>query len=195
MPEAPQRVIADQRAKVDYAALDKEYGQEHAPPKAAFQAERMTSADEAYAEMKTFLGSLSSSDKIAIVGAALMAMSTFLPWKMTAAEGEVLGIVCLGAIATAAAIGCVAAIYVRAKNLRPQMNPIIPWLAQLGSISIAIVWCLVFIKISWDGTMTQSIDGNIQMAASKPDTGVFIGLATGLIGLAGTLMGLKDQRL
>ncbi len=68
-------------------------------------------------------------------------------------------------------------------------------LGQLGSISIAIVWCLVFVKISWDGTMTASVDGNVQMMASKPDAGVFIAIGSGLISLAGTLAGLKDQRL
>ena len=155
----------------------------------------MTGADEAYEEAKQFLAALASSDKLAIVGAGLVIISTFLPWKLTATEGEVLGIVSLGAISTAAAIGCIAAIYVRVKNVWPRLNPIVPWLAQLASTSIAIAWCFIFVKISWDGTMVASVDGNVQMAASKPDAGVYIGLVSGLISLAGTLAGLKDQRL
>ncbi len=195
MPDAPQRVIAEKRAKVDYAALDKEYGQDHLPAAPAFKAERMTGADEAYEEAKQFLGALASSDKLAMVGAALLIMASFLPWKITAADGEVLGLVSTGLISTIAAIASIASIYVRVKNLRPQLNPIVPWMGQLGSISIAIVWCLVFVKISWDGTMTASVDGNVQMMASKPDAGVFIAIGAGLISLAGTLAGLKDQRL
>lgn len=193
MPEAPGRQISAPRGKVDYAALAQEYGDPAVAPKATFKPERMTSPDEAFDEFRQFFGGLSLSDKLTMVGAFLVVISTFLPWKTTAAEGEVLGVLCLGGVATALGIAAIAAVRVRVSGLASGRNPVLPWVGQLGAVSAALVWCLVFIRISWDGTLARAVDGNIQVATSKPDAGVYIALVSAIVAVAGTLGGLRDH--
>lgn len=197
MPEAPVREVrAEPAAKRDYAALAQEYAQEppSGPAKPAFQVQKMTSAEEAYAEARSFMGNLASGDKIAMVGLALVILVSFFPWKVMAREGEVLGLLSLGAIGTAGAALAACALYARVQRLLPNVNPAVPWVAQLGAICFTILWCLVYIKISWDGTLLPSIDGNIRVPASKPDIGVYSALVSAILALGGTLMGLRDQQ-
>lgn len=194
MPEAPMRVIKQESQKRDYAALAKEYSQEPVAPREQFQVQKMTSADEAYAEAKDFMGNLASSDKLALVGIGLVILVSFFPWKTLATEGEVLGLLSLGVLGTFGAVVAGGALYARVQRKLPNLNPVIPWFVQLGAICFVILWCLIFIKISWDGTMVPSIDGNIEVPVSKPDVGVYSALMSAILALGGTLMGLKDQQ-
>lgn len=195
MPEAPPRQLrAEPAPKRDFEALAKEYGQEPVAPREAFQVQKMTSAEEAYAEAKDFMGNLASSDKLALVGIGLVILVSFFPWKVMATEGEVLGLLSLGVLATCGAALAGGALYARVQRLLPNINPVIPWFAQLGAICFVILWCLIYIKISWDGTMVPSIDGNVEAPISKPDVGVYAALMSSLLALGGTLMGLKEQQ-
>ena len=85
------------------------------------------------------------------------------------------------------------AIVVRVRRFMPNLNPITPWLAQLGVCCFCIVWCLVFMKLSYDGRMARALVGNVEMKISTPSFGVFIALVCSIGGLGGTLMGLKDK--
>jgi len=194
MPEAPGRVIREERKALDYKALAQEYGQEPGARREEFRVQKMTSAEEAYAEAAGFMGRLNSSDKLTMVGIALVVLVSFFPWKNTAAEGEVLGLMSLGILGTVGALLAGASVYARVQRLLPNLNPVIPWFVQLGAICFLILWCLIFIKISWNGTLVPAIDGNLQQPISKPDVGVYSALMSALLALGGTLMGLKEQQ-
>ncbi len=193
MPEAPVRTIREESKQRDYQALAKEFVQEGGPKREEFKVQKMTSADEAYSEAAQFMGRLGSSDKLAAVGIALVVLVSFFPWKTTAAEGEVLGLMSLGILGLVGALVAGGALYARVQRLLPNLNPVIPWFVQLGAICFVIVWCLIFIKLSWDGTLVQSLDGNVQQPISKPDVGVYSALMSALLALGGTLIGLKEQ--
>ncbi|MDQ3263570.1 MAG: hypothetical protein M3Y59_07925, partial [Myxococcota bacterium] len=194
MPEAPVRVIKEARAQVDYQALAQEYVQEGGPKREEFKVQKMTSAGEAYSEAAQFMGRLGSADKLAAVGIALVVLVSFFPWKTTAAEGEVLGLMSLGILGLVGALVAGGALYARVQRLLPNLNPVIPWFVQVGAVCFVILWCLIFIKLSWDGTLVPSLDGNVQQPISKPDVGVYSALMSALLALGGTLMGLKEQQ-
>ena len=67
-------------------------------------------------------------------------------------------------------------------------------LIQLCTCCFTILWCLVYMKISWDGTQVHSIEGNTLRPISIPSVGVFLGLLSGVLSLGGTLLGLKDNQ-
>ncbi|MBX5482887.1 MAG: hypothetical protein IRZ16_13755 [Myxococcaceae bacterium] len=145
------------------------------------------------AEAKIFVRDLPTSDKLAFIGAAIAVLVSFLPWKETFSEGEVLGFVSLGFAAFVSNLATLGAIVVRVRKAMPRLHPVIPWLVQLGMICFGIVWCLIFIKISTDDRMTAALIGNQMVPASKPSFGVYLALLMEMVALAGTLMGLKEK--
>jgi hypothetical protein len=144
-------------------------------------------------DFRDFMGVLGRSDKFAFVGAATILVSAFLPWKETAAEGDILGLMSLGLLAVLAAIGIIGAIAVRVRRLMPHLNVLIPWLVQLGLSIFSVLWCIVFMKISYDATEVPSPMGNATIMNSSPSFGAFLGLMGALTSLAGTLLGLKEK--
>lgn len=144
-------------------------------------------------DAKTFVRELRTSDKLAFIGAAITVLLCFLPWKETAQEGEVLGFVSLGFAAFLANLVAMGAIVIRTRNAMPRLHPVAPWLLQLGSICFGIVWSLIFIKISTDGQPVAATIGNEMVPLSRASFGVYMGLMTQLVALAGTLMGLKEK--
>ncbi|MHB8877629.1 MAG: hypothetical protein ACYC8T_28390, partial [Myxococcaceae bacterium] len=136
---------------------------------------------------------LPSSDKLAFTGAALNILFAFFPWKETVVDGEVLGLMSLGFPVFAVSIICIMAIVVRVRRIMPKLNPLVPWLLQLTAVCFCIVWCLIFVKLSWDSRLAKSPVGNFDMYISKPSFGVFISVITSLLALGGTLMGLKEK--
>lgn len=154
---------------------------------------RLVSPEEMLADLKNFLLELGQSDKLAFLGALATVLLSFIPWKSTAADGDVLGLVSLGVFVLIAAVGSMAAVAVRVRKVMPQLNPIIPWLVQLGTSVFAIVWCLVFIRLAWNGQQVPADIGNEMVPLSSPSAGVFLALLASLVSLAGTLMGLKEK--
>lgn len=147
--------------------------------------------DEAMDDARLFLGGLGTGDKLALTGGGLMALCSFLPWKDTAADGEVIGLQSSGVVATLLMVTAIGVLIARArKSLR--LGPALAWLIQLGSAGAAVAWCLVYIKVSTDLTPAHSVDGNMMVAASKPALGAYIGVVAGLIGAAGSLLGMKE---
>jgi len=150
------------------------------------------SPEETMDDAKLFLGGLTTADKLTLIGGGLSLLCSFFPWKETAAEGEVIGLQSLGIVATGLMALAMAAVVGRGRRSF-HINPAAMWLVQLACSGGTIVWCLVFIKLSWDPTEAHSVDGNMLMATSKPAMGVYLGAAGGIIAAAGTLMGLKDS--
>jgi hypothetical protein len=147
------------------------------------------SPEEAMDDARLFVGGLNTGDKLALFGGALCLLCSFFPWKETAAEGDVIGLQSLGVVATGLAALAMLAVVGR---VRRSVNRAAAWLVQLGCAGAIIVWGLVFIKLSWDPTQAPSLDGNMLVPVSKPSLGVYLGIVSGIITDAGTMLGLKD---
>ncbi len=154
---------------------------------------QIVAPEQVIEDFRDFMGVLGRSDKFAFVGAATILVSAFLPWKETAAEGDILGLMSLGLLAVLAAIGIIGSIAVRVRRLMPNLNVLVPWLVQLGLSIFSVLWCIVFMKISYDATEVPSPMGNATIMNSSPSFGAFLGLMGALTSLAGTLLGLKEK--
>ncbi|AKJ02654.1 Hypothetical protein AA314_04280 [Archangium gephyra] len=154
---------------------------------------QIVAPEQVIEDFRDLMSVLGRSDKIAFGGGVTILISAFLPWKETAADGEILGLMSLGLLAVLAAIGIVGAITVRVRRLMPHLNVLIPWVAQLGLSVFCILWCIVFMKLSYDATEVPSPMGNATIMNSTPSFGVFLGLLGALTSLAGSLMGLKEK--
>ncbi len=155
---------------------------------------KAVSADEALEDFSQFVRSLSTGDKLAFIGAAMAILTAFLPWRETAADGEVIGLMSSGigaVLLNGAAIFTIAA---RTRRLMPHIGVPVWWLGQLAAVALALVWCLVFMKLNWDGRQVPSSIGNELMAISKPALGVFLALMFEVVSLAGTVLGLKEKQ-
>lgn len=144
-------------------------------------------------DFREFVGVLGLSDKVAFAGAALVVLSAFIPWKETAEEGEILGLMSLGLVAVLSASGLMGTIALRVRRWMPRLNVLIPWLLQLGLSIFTILWCIIFMKLSSDTTEVPSPMGNAMIFNSAPTYGVYLGLLGALGSLAGTLLGLKEK--
>lgn len=155
--------------------------------------QRIVSPEEMLADLKHFVLELGPSDKLAFLGAFASVLLSFIPWKSTAADGDILGLVSMGVLVLAASGITMAAVAVRTRKVTPQLNPVVPWLVQLGSAVLAILWCFVFISLSWDGQLVPADIGNEMVHRSQPAAGAYLAVLTSLASLIGTLMGLKEK--
>jgi hypothetical protein len=158
----------------------------------AFVVDRSLDPNDAMAETRRYLAELPLADKLALFGAGTLLFATFLPWKETVEEGDVLGVLSSGVLVTVLAALAVAGIFVRTKKISTTLNPLLPWIAQLGCTGFAGLWCLVYMKVAWDPTLAQSKIGNFEMWVSKPVFGLFLALLAAIVSIVGTIFGLKD---
>lgn len=194
MPEAPARPAqkqdkADWRSQVSQADWDEMQQKD----REVFVPDKAMDPDDVFGEARGFFGSLSTADKLAFFGTGAMLLSTFFPWKETVQDGEVLGLLSAGIVVTLLAGLALAAMVLRVKKAFT-VNPILPWILQLGCTGFACLWCLVYVKMSWDSTLVRSPIGNFDMWASKPSFGVIFAFLSGAVGGLGTLAGLKDMQ-
>jgi hypothetical protein len=190
MPEAPPREAPRVHERVDYSAFEDD---SPPSPREAAKIEKMTPPDEVFEEIKGMISTMPRADRLALAGCALIVLASFFPWRDTAKDGEILGLMSSGIIATLAAIAAGAAVIARTRRSFPHVNPMLPWLVQLGSVCFAIVWCLMFMRASWDARLVTAHAGNLQQAVSKPAIGVVVALLAGIVGLSGTLMGVRSS--
>ncbi|HZI11103.1 MAG TPA: hypothetical protein VE153_12005 [Myxococcus sp.] len=148
---------------------------------------------ELMAEAREFMGLLSSADKLAFWGAVTVILSCFLPWKSTAAEEDVLGLMSLGFGAFLLAFGIIACIGMRVRGGAKGFNPVVPWMGQLVTSFLCLVWCVIFIKVSSDTTRVPTPIGNAEMMNSSPSIGVFIAVLGALAALGGSILGLRNK--
>lgn len=149
--------------------------------------------EELLSDAREFVGELSRSDKIAFGGACLIAVSCFLPWKETAAEGEILGLMSMGVGALLGAVVIISAIFVRVRRTMPKLNPLVPWMVQLSVAFFCIIYSVVFMRVALDSNEVPSAIGNQMIMNSSPSFGVFLGLLGALVALVGSLLGLKER--
>lgn len=154
---------------------------------------QMVAPDQALNDFKSFVTDLPLGDKLAFIGAAMFILTCFLPWKETAAEGEILGLMSLGIVGFLVMIAVISALVIRVRRVMPQLHPLVPWLVQLGGAAFSILWCLIYIGISTDLRKTQALVGNFEQSVSAPAFGVWLAILCGGVTVAGTLMGLKSK--
>lgn len=157
-----------------------------------FVADKAINADDAMLKAKLYLWELPLADKLALGGTALLLLSTFLPWKETVEDGDVLGVFSSGVLVTLLAAGALAGIFIRTLKTMPSLNPLLPWAAQLGCVGLSGIWALLYVKLAWDSTLVQSTIGNEKVWASKPVFGLFLAIMAAIVSIVGTIFGLKD---
>lgn len=157
-----------------------------------FVADKTLNADDAMVKAKQYLWALPLADKIALGGTSVLLLATFLPWKETVQEGDVLGVFSSGVLVTLLAAGALAGIFVRTLKTMPSLNPLLPWAAQLGCVGLSGIWALLYMKLAWDSTLVQSTIGNERVWASKPVFGLFLAIMAAIVSIVGTIFGLKD---
>ncbi len=166
-----------------------------APPKARASGETsgIVAPEEIIADTRAFVGELSRSDKITFASSCIIIISCFLPWKETAKDGEILGLMSAGVGALLGAALVIGTIFVRKRGTLPKVNPAALWMTQLGVSFFCILYAVVFIKAAFDTTKVQSQLGNEMMWNSSPSFGVFLGLLGALGALVGSVMGLRER--
>jgi hypothetical protein len=149
--------------------------------------------EELLQDTRELLGLLAGGDKVAFWGAAAVVLSCFLPWKETAADGDILGLMSLGLGAFILAILVMTAVGLRVKGSLQRVNPVVPWMGQLLCSFVCLVWCVVFIKVASDATRVPAEFGGGEVMNSSPSLGVFLAVLGSLASLGGTLLGLKGK--
>ncbi len=194
MPDAPGRRIRtppEQRAPVeDWHEAPRprvDPAMMQAPPS------QVLDPEEAMADARNFMVSLTFSDKLAFWGAIATLFACFLPWKETVEDGESIGLLSLGALVFAANVGLLGAIVIRTRKVMPKLHALVPWLLQFGAASFSIVWCLVLIKLAVNTQKARALYGNEEVWMSKPGAGVILAVLTSIVALGGTLMGLREK--
>jgi uncharacterized Zn finger protein (UPF0148 family) len=144
-------------------------------------------------DAREFISDLTRSDKIALAGASTVILSCFLPWKETAMDGDVLGLMSAGIGALFLALLIIGTLVIRVRRSMPKLHPLIPWMTQLIGSVVCVLYTLILLRLSVDSTEVPSTIGNQMIMNSSPSLGVFIGLLGGLGAVAGSLMGLKER--
>lgn len=157
-----------------------------------FVADKTLDANEAMVETRQYLFSLSMADKLALFGTSVLLIATFLPWRETVSEGEVLGVFSSGALVAVLAGIALGGILVRTRKTMPDLNPLYPWMAQLGAVGVSGVWCLIYMMMAWDPTHARSPIGNYEVWVSKPAFGLILALLAAITSIVGTIFGLKE---
>lgn len=157
-----------------------------------FVADKTMDANDAMLQTRRYLLELSMADKLALFGTSVLLLATFLPWRETVAEGDVLGVFSSGVIVTVLSALALGGIIVRTRKTMPDLNPLLPWMAQLGCVGASGVWCLIYMMLSWDPTLARSPIGNYEVWVSKPAFGLILALLAGITSIVGTIFGLKE---
>jgi hypothetical protein len=154
---------------------------------------KIVAPEEILSDARAFVGELTRSDKIAFGGACLVILSCFMPWKETAVDGDVLGLMSSGVGALLGEAIVIGAIFVRVRRTLPKFNPLVPWATQVGMAFFTLLYTVVFIKSAFDATVVPSAIGNRLIMNSSPSFGVFLGLLGTIAGLTGSVMGLRER--
>jgi hypothetical protein len=154
---------------------------------------KIVAPEEIITGTRDFIRELTKADKITFAGAALVGLSCFVPWKETAADGEVLGLMSSGIGALLGAGLIIGAIFARVRRTLPKINPSAIWMTQLGASFLSVLYTVVFIKTAFDSTQVPSHFGNQMTWNSSPSFGVFLGLLGAIGALLGSVMGLKER--
>jgi hypothetical protein len=149
--------------------------------------------EEVISDARAFISDLGRSDKIAFAGCVTIILSCFIPWRETATDGEILGLMSMGVGALLGAALIIGAIAIRVRRTMPKLNPLLPWVMQLGLSLFCIIYTVIAIQLSFDSTQVPAAEGNAMVRNSSPSFGAFLSLLGGLGALAGSLLGMKER--
>ncbi|HET9452411.1 MAG TPA: hypothetical protein VFO83_16090 [Aggregicoccus sp.] len=147
---------------------------------------------ELFARARAFARERTRSDRVALGGLGLLLLSCFLPWKQTAQEGDVIGLMSLGVPCFASALLCLGALYARVRAALPRLPAHGAWLLQLAAALFGVFWCAVYLRLASDSSTVPSALGSYAVVRSAPAFGLFLALLGGLAALGGTLLALRD---
>ncbi len=167
-------------------------GAGNAPPPQGFQPDKGIDADDFISSLRMFVDALNAGDKLAFFGCVATIISCFFPWKETVMDGDVLGLGGPGLVTFLMACLTLVALTLRV-NKSLKVNELLLWAAQLGTLSMGIIWALVSIKQSWDPTLARAVEGNQEVWVSKPSFGVILAVLAGALTGLGTVLGLKGK--
>jgi hypothetical protein len=154
---------------------------------------KIVAPEELISDAREFVGALSRPDKFAFAGACVMAFSCFLPWKETAADGDVLGLMSAGIGALLGAMMIITAIFIRVRRTLPKINPLAPWGMQVGTSFLLVLYVVIFIKAAFNSTQVPSSIGNEMIMNSSPSFGAFLALLGAIGALTGSVMGMRER--
>lgn len=192
MPEAPSRVERKEQSDWRSQVSQEDWDEMQQKDREKFVADKGLDPDDVFNDARGFFALLSTPDKLAFFGTGAMLLATFFPWKETVTDGEVLGLLSAGIVVTLLSSLALVAMVLRVKKSF-SVNPLLPWIVQLAATGFGALWCLVYVKTSWDSTLVRSPIGNFDMWASKPSFGVIFAFMAGVVGGLGTLVGLKEM--
>jgi hypothetical protein len=154
---------------------------------------QIVAPEQFIADTRAFVGELGRSDKLSFAGACAVIISCFLPWKETAADGDVLGLMSMGVGSLLCSALVISAIFIRVRRSMPTLNPLVPWMTQVGVAFFCIIYTVVFIKVSFDSTEVTAAIGNTLIRRSTPSMGAFIGLLGSIAAMVGSVMGMRER--
>lgn len=157
-----------------------------------FQPDKAIDADDFIGGLRHFVDTLSSGDKLSFFGCVATIISCFFPWKETVVDGDVLGLAGPGLVTFLMACLTLVALTVRV-NKSLKVNELLLWAAQLGTLSLGVIWALVSIVQSWNPTLARAVEGNQEVWVSKPSFGVILAVLAGALTGVGTVLGLKGK--
>ncbi|MBF5045534.1 hypothetical protein FGE12_24210 [Aggregicoccus sp. 17bor-14] len=152
----------------------------------------ITDPAELFAQARAFVLERTRSDRLALGGLGLLLFSCFMPWRETAEDGDILGLMSLGALAFAGALLALGALYARVRAAHPRLGAHGAWLLQLGTSAFCVFWCVVCLRLASDSTSLPSASGSYAIVRSTPSFGLFLALLGALGALGGALLALRD---
>jgi hypothetical protein len=165
-----------------------------AVPRAHGAPARPLDPDDALLVVKEFLRSLSAADRVTVPATSMMFLACFFPWRETAGEGAVLGLMSLGVVVFLLSLGALALVVLRSRHTGQRRDPFLLWLLQLGAVGAALLVCVIYAVSSVDVTAVPGRPGTEAAWASRPAFGLGLALLAGLVAAGGTLASLPARR-
>lgn len=189
----PSTGAGDWRSRVDPEDWNQPQGASSAPrANDGFQPDKAIDADDFIGGLRQFVDSLSAGDKLSFFGAVATILSCFFPWKETVVDGDVLGLAGPGLVTFMMACLTLVVLTLRV-NKTLKVNELLLWAAQLGTLSMGVLWAVVSITQSWNPTLARAVEGNQEVWVSKPSFGVILAVLAGALTGFGTVLGLKGK--
>ncbi len=191
-PQAPppSPKAGDWRSRVDPEDWNQMPASQREPEK--FEADPALDPDDLIGGFKQFVLNLSAGDKLVLFGSIGTVLSCFFPWKETVNDGDVIGLGGPGLVTFFMSCATMTVLTLRV-NKSLNVNELLLWAAQLGTLSLGVLFALVSIVQSWDPRLARAIEGNQDVWFSKPSFGVFLAVLSGALTGFGTVLGLKAK--
>lgn len=143
-----------------------------------------------WAEFQDFVRQMPWFDRLGFFGAASVFPLGLLPWRETAADGELIGFFTAGIFVVLAAGGALFALVQRSRaesSARRSDGASLALKLQTGAALFVLVFPFLFIPAVSDGTRMRALDGDLIVAASQPGIGASLVIGSGLLLMVGTV--------